>query len=399
MEKKTNGLSALSILSLSLVSMAITVVTPAMAVFAGVFPGQNITFISTLPTLFIVIATFIAGALMGKKVKYRTLAILGNLIALIGGVAPAIIGTPDSFTLLLVCRAVFGFGMGLISPLGNALIIGLYDGQKRASLLGYGTLCMNAGGIICQMLGGVLAGIDWKLTFWGHGFIAIALIMSFFIPEPPKVEIPKQSVSGNAEKPKLGSVTFIAALLLILFNLVNYPNMMNISILFETRNAGGAAAAATALSLYTVAGCVAGLIFGQIFKFAKRWCLFLGYLFCTAGSCAIYFGQVNIVMTLGLSLIGFGFSLIMPALMAWLGMATHPAIISTATAIVIGAMNIAAFISSFYVSLLTMIFPDPVIGGLLVAIVVFAITAVIFLVINPFKKMDAAPAPQPNGEN
>lgn len=394
-EKKPTALNTFAILSLSLVSMAITVVTPAMATFAAVFPGQNITFISTLPTLFIVIATFISGAIMGKSVKYRTLAILGNTVALIGGIAPAIIGTPDNFALILVCRGIFGFGLGLMSPLGNALIIGLYEGQKRASILGYGTLCMNFGGIVCQMLGGALAGMDWKMTFWGHGFLIIAVLMSFFIPEPPKVEMPQGAADGP--KPKPGIATIGGAVLLVIFNIVNYPNMMNMSILFEQRNAGGAVAAATALSLYTVAGCIAGLIFGQLFKIAQRWCFLIGYIICTVGSVCIYFGTTNIIMTLGLCLIGFGFSIIMPAIMAWLGMTTHPAAIASATAIVLAAMNIAGFISSFYVSLLQGIFgmEGYVLGGVLCAVVVFAATAVIFLFVNPFKNVPAGPGPAP----
>lgn len=389
-EKKTTGLNTFAILCLPLISMAITVVTPAMATFAAVFPGQNITFISTLPTLFIVIGTFIAGAIMGKKIKYRTLAIVGTGVSLIGGVAPALIGSADGFAILLVCRALFGFGMGLMSPLGNALIIGLYEGQKRANLLGYSTLCMNFGGIVCQMLGGALAGVDWKMTFWGHGFIIISFIMAFFIPEPPEAAT---APVGEAQgpKPKLGIATYGGAVIMILFNILNYPNMMNMSILFDQRNAGGAVAAATALSLYTVAGCIAGFIFGQIFKFAQRWCLFLGHALCALGTAIIYFGQNNIVMTSGLCLIGFGFSIIMPTVMAWVGMTTHPAAVASATALVLAAMNIAGFFSSFYVSALTAIFGESVISGLVIAMIVFAAVAVIFLFLNPFKKI--APPP------
>ncbi|MGI6055993.1 MAG: hypothetical protein ACOYBD_03265 [Bilifractor sp.] len=78
-------------MTLYFVSMAITVVTPAMATFMEHWPdkAEYISYISTLPTLFIVIGTFLAGAVMGRKIKYRTLAIIASVIALIGGVAPA----------------------------------------------------------------------------------------------------------------------------------------------------------------------------------------------------------------------------------------------------------------------------------------------------------------------
>ena len=114
----------------------------------------------------------------------------------------------------------------------------------------------------------------------------------------------------------MGKAVWLIAILFIVFNILNYPIMLNISTLFEIRNAGGATVAATGLSLYTVAGCVAGLIFGTLFKFAKRWCIALGYILCGLGALCIYVGQNAAIMTLGLILIGFGFSTVMPAFFA-----------------------------------------------------------------------------------
>lgn len=98
-----------------------------------------------------------------KKVKYRTLALTGCIIFTVSGTLPAIVG--GSFAFILVTRALVGIGLGLMAPLGNALIIGLYEGQKQAAYLGYGTLLMNGGGIVLQMLGGALADVGWKTTF------------------------------------------------------------------------------------------------------------------------------------------------------------------------------------------------------------------------------------------
>lgn len=381
-KKKVSALGTAAIFSLFLISMGVTVTTPAMATLAQHFEGYDVSWISTLPTLFVVIATFITGSLTGKGVKYKTLAIISCILYLVGGCAPAIF---DSYAGTLVCRAILGLGLGLMSPLGNALIIGLYDGQKRASMLGYGTLFMNAGGIILQMLGGALADIGWNYTFYGHAFCLIGLVMAFFLPEPEKQAPPKE-VQTTGSKEKVSKTVWIIAILFMLFNVLNYPIMMNISILFEVRNVGGAAAAATSLSLYTVAGCVAGLIFGKIFQIAKRWCLTLGYGLCGLGAILVYTGGTAVVMTIGLMMIGFGFSIIMPSFFAWTGIVTPQSTVAVATSILMALLNLGGFICSFWLQLLTAIAGESLYSAIIVEIVVFLAIAAFFIFYNPFKE-------------
>jgi len=380
-KRNVSPLSAAAILSLSLIAMGVTAVTPAMATLAQHFAGKDVSWISTLPTLFVVIATIVAGSLMGKGVKYRTLAITACLLYLIGGCAPAFF---DSYSGTLICRAVLGLGLGLLSPLGNALIIGLYDGQKQASMLGYSTLCMNAGGIILQMLGGSLAEVGWNYTFYAHAFCLIGLVMALFLPEPKK-QAPVKNSQAAGSKEKVSAMVWIIGILFMLFNILNYPIMMNISVLFEVRNAGGAAAAATSLSLFTVAGCVAGLIYGKIFQFLQRWSLTLGYALCGIGAVLVYVGSTALIMTLGLICIGFGFSVIMPTFFSWAGMVTPPSTVALAISILMALMNLGGFASSFWLKLLTAVAGENMYSAIIVEIVVFFATAVVFVIYNPLK--------------
>lgn len=385
-EKKVRGSGLAAIMTLYFVSMAITVVTPAMATFMEHWPdkAEYISYISTLPTLFIVIGTFLAGTIMGRKIKYRTLAIIASVIALIGGVGPAFF---DSFELTLVCRAVMGFGAGLLAPLGNALIVGLYKGQKQASILGYGTLFMNAGGIVLQMLGGFLAGTGdrgWQMVFWGHALLIVAVIMSFFLPEPPKEEV----VSDSGKKESMSKKIYVIAALIFLYNLFAYPIMLNMSTLFVQRNTGGPAVAATALSLYTVAGVVAGFVFGFLFKAVKRMVITLGMALCGLGFLLVFFGSSMIVMTVGLVIVGFGFSTFFPAFMAWMGMVTPPSTVAMASSLILACMNLGGFVASPYNSLLMSIFGADhfILPMILIAIVFDFAVAVIFIFTSPFKE-------------
>jgi len=384
-KKKLSTLSTAAILAMFVVQMGYTVVTPAMATLAKHFEGKDISWISTLPTLFVVLATFAAGSLMSRGVKYRTLAIVASLLYFIGGCAPALF---DNYAGTLVCRAILGLGIGLINPLGNALVLGLYEGQKQASMLGFGTLFMNAGGIAFQMLGGGLAEINWNLTFWGHAFCAIGLLMAFFLPEPEKVQKTDRT-TPTIKKEKIGSGVFLIAILFLLFNMLNFPIMMNVSILFEMREAGGATAAATALSLFTVAGCVAGFLYGAIFKVAKRWCLTLGYALAGFGAMVIFFGNSAVIMSIGLMMVGFGFSVIMPTFFAWAGLVTPPATVAVAISVILALMNFGGFLSSFWLKFLLAVFGESIHSAIIVEIIVFLATAVVFVIYNPLKEKKA----------
>ncbi|SFB02314.1 Predicted arabinose efflux permease, MFS family [Acetitomaculum ruminis DSM 5522] len=412
--KKVSPLATLAIFSMALMGMGITVVTPAMQTLIAYWgpggasgaeiPLTSIYMISTLPTLVMVPATLLAGAIAGKQVKFRTLAILGSALFVIGGCLPAVI--TNSFAMVIFGRVLFGIGAGLISPLGNALILGLYEPKTAASYLGYGTLLMNAGGIAFQYLGGVLSGMSWSMTFWGHGVAVIALIMAFFIPEPPKVEAP--AGAQEVKKEKMSPLIWITGAGFFLFNIGNYPLMMNLSSIFTAKGIGDGVAAATALSIYTVAGCVAGLIFGKVFATINRFAVPVGFLLAAVGQFFISMGTNVAMMSVGTACIGFGFSFVMPAFFAYIGMWTAPSTVALATSINLGLNSVSGFVCSYYLSGIVAKFsPEAIEGvdglqypGFLYTEVYWAIAisiamAVIFLVFNPLKYAKNAPAAAP----
>ena len=267
-------LQSISLLAIFFTSMGVATVSPAMAKLAAQFPSNNYALISTLPTLFIVPTTLWAGAVAGKKIRYRTISLVGILLFLIGGIAPFFL--TESFTVLLVCRAVFGIGVGLRASFGNALVMQYYTGKEQADMLGYGNLISNFGGVLLQMVAGSLAEYGWNYTFLAHLLGLFSLLLLVFQPEPEEsccaptvtAEVPngyRHSLLKSAGFDHRGRIaTALTAFLLFLQQLVSYPILMNISLLFEHRHAGGATVAATALSLYSASGCLIGFFFGKV---------------------------------------------------------------------------------------------------------------------------------------
>ncbi len=370
-------LSAFAILCMYMMTSAAALITPALETFFMHWPDYNVNLLATVPTLFIVIGTFISGFLVGK-VKYRTMAIVGSMLFIIGGCAPYFF---DNFWLTVGCRAIFGLGNGFIIPVGTALAVGLYEGQKQAQMVGLGTLFLNAGAIILQTLGGVLAGMNYSLVFLGHLFGIITLIMAMFLPEPENMPVD----AAEKEKIRYPKGVIVAGLLMFIFCVIDFAVMMNVSFLFAERNAGGPEMSAMALNFYTIMGCVAGLIYSMIFKHAPRWTLPLAYLFTAIGPALIYFSDTFLPMTIGLGCTGFGFAIMMPVFMTWVGLEAKPSQVAACTAFVMAMLNLGNFASTFYMEGLMAVFGETVYSVLYMELIIQAIFTVIFVLYDPLK--------------
>lgn len=205
----------LALMALYFFTMGYTVITPSLSKMAEAFPDQPYLLINSLPTIFLGITGLLFGAIAGRRLSFRTLAVLGSLLCVVGGCLPFFTG---GFWFVLLNRAVFGVGLGLLVPMANALVNLNFEGDRRSYLLGVGSLVMNAGGIVLQMLGGCLAEIGWRYVFLGYLPYVIALVASLFIRSVPVPE--KESGSDGF------SLRAIAApvVLMFVFGLLQYTS-------------------------------------------------------------------------------------------------------------------------------------------------------------------------------
>ena len=145
----------LGALSLFLVSQAAMLVNPALSSLAEKFPDVPFTSIqlaSTLCSLMYVPTNIISGMISGKKIKYRTMALISLIVTTVGGVLPFFVGS--NWNSVLACRALLGIGAGLGFPLGNAYIMQCFEAKKAASLQGLGSLTQNLAGFAFSTIAG-----------------------------------------------------------------------------------------------------------------------------------------------------------------------------------------------------------------------------------------------------
>lgn len=372
-----SGLTA--IITLYFFTMGFTLVTPAMAEFAVAFHGQEYALINSLPTLFIGLAGIFLGRAAGSRLPYRKLAVIGSTLALFGGFMPAVIG---DFSLVLICRAVFGIGLGLLIPMANMLVNGNFAGGRRSALLGAGSIAMNAGGILFQTVGGVLAEEGWQVTFWGYTLYVAALVFAFLIPRTEAV-----AVSCRHKFFLSGEISEILILFFI-YGMLQFALMTNTAALFVSRNAGGAAVSGLALSLFTLSGCIGGLIFGFLFRRCPRVVFSLLFGLSVLGLIAIAELESRTGMTIGLMTVGLGFGMIIPAFIMWAGSVSPPEVLPKVTAYVTSAMYLGDFASTFWMDLNTAVFGDSILSNIWVMVLFCLIATVVMTVRNPFARKD-----------
>ncbi|WP_068748989.1 MFS transporter [Thermovenabulum gondwanense] len=370
---KSKTSTVVAVMSVFFIAMGIGTITPALQNIAEAFPNlpfSTILLASTLPSLFLIPATAWSGMVAGSKVGYRTLLLLGSLLFAVAGAAPYFM---NNFTTILVARALFGIGLGIISPLGTALILGLFEGQQRANMLGLSGVVMNLGGIVLQMLGAVMCTISWRHAFLPHLLALITFFMVLsMLPEPEKRK--EDTATGKDKMP--GAVYLIGALFGISM-MLNYPMLVNMSTIIITGNLGDAASAGVVLSMFTVGGMIGGAVFGKLHQYIKLNVIPLSLIIISLGMGSVFYANSLIMLTVGSTLVGFGFSILMPAVMMIIGSIVPPAAFASASGMLMAFMNLGGFISTYYIALLLNInnyirFP------IFVAMVVYAISAVVF---------------------
>lgn len=361
----------IAVLSVFFVQMGIGTITPAIASIAAAFPEVAFTtllLVSTLPTLVSVPATIISGRLAGSKLNYKTLLVIGMIMFILGGVAPYF---TQNFTLILLLRVIFGLGLGIVSPLGAALIIAFFDGQERAEMMGLSNVIANIGGILFQLLGGMLASKYWGYSFLAHGLGIITFILILMLPEPEKAPEPP---AGQAA-PKMPGTVWMYTISMLVLMMLNYPLLVNMSSVIETYGMGDASDSAMVLTMFTVGGMVAGAIFAKLFGVFKSKVMAVGLSLMTLAMVCLYFGNSIAFMYAGSTLSGIGFSMIMPTIMMQIGAVVPPAQVSTASGMIVAGMNVGGFVSAYFFAAVSGIFGKT--GDLkfpyLVAIICFAI--------------------------
>lgn len=348
MSEKRQSLVLLAIFSFGFLAMGIGTITPAIATIGGAFPAisfSTLLLVSTIPALVSIPVSILGGSVAGKSVKYRSLALFATLVFSIAGAIPYYL---QDFSQILLARGLFGLGLGLIMPLNSALIFNLVPEDKQASVMGINSVVMNIGGIVLQLLGGVLASIGWNYSFLAHALgIITFIIVLVFLPEPQKQEIPAGTDGVAKEKLKMPGSVFGWSLLFGIVTILDYPSLTNMSSVLLTIKAN-AAVAGVVLMFMTVGGMAAGAIFGNVYQKFGRQTLSIGLVFFIVSQVIFSFSQSVTLFIIGEACLGVGLTLSMSSIYMLAGASVHPSQTPMAMSIIVSGMNLGGFLSGYF---------------------------------------------------
>jgi MFS family permease len=201
-ERNGTALTTLAVASSYMLQSSLNVMNPIIATISSVFteiPYTTVALVATLPTLLAIPGGLIADKVV-RKFGYRITLIVLYLMFIITGIAPVFL--PQSFTFILLCRAVFGVAYGIGLPLCTMAVRKYIENSQHGKVIGYGFMLCNAASIVFSILAGLVATYSWHYAFYIHLLLAVPLVLALFLKKPAN----KNTVTNDklAEK-KAGS--------------------------------------------------------------------------------------------------------------------------------------------------------------------------------------------------
>jgi EmrB/QacA subfamily drug resistance transporter len=184
--KNRNRILGLLFIGVFMGSLDIGIVGPALPAIEAFF-GVDVRLVSWIFAIYILF--FMIGTPLMAKLSdmygRRSIYVFDVLIFAVGS---AITVTAISFDMLLIGRAIQGFGAGGIFPVASAFIGDTFPPEKRGGALGIIGSVWGLSGILGPILGGLLLGYGWQWLFIINiPIAAIVIAASFYILPNTKV--------------------------------------------------------------------------------------------------------------------------------------------------------------------------------------------------------------------
>ena len=367
----------LAVLSIYFLTTGLNAVQTALDSIAAAFPNVPLTLVyllNTIPTLVGLFVTLLAGRILGTRISFRTAAIIGAALFLLIGVVPYFL---EEFALILASRALLGVSVGLITVVGPSLALLLFDEGQRTRVLGATNFANNLGNMFFLLVGGILAASGWRSVFLVYLIgAAVLVIVLLFLPEPKGSD----GEAPHADTGRLPGSVFRISLFFGVNFLLLIPAYLTFSSLVVSAGAGDAAVAGGMLSAGTVAGMVAGALYGKIRGVFGSASMAASSTCGLAAALLLWQGTGFVALLLGSLLSGVCMSLLIITATMDVGMVCPASITARATSVAMSAMSIGSFLSAFYTGTLSSVpGQDPLHFVFLVSALGFGVMAVVEL--------------------
>lgn len=324
-QRNPNSLStkATLLLASTLTVMSGATIAPSLPAMQDHFAGAGnvalwVRLVLTVPALFIVTGSPIAGLIADRLGRKPLLAVSAALYGIAGGSGLVL----DSLPAILCGRALLGLAVAGVMVSATTLIADYYTGPARATFMGLQAAFMGLGGVLFLTAGGYLADLNWRLPFLIYLFSWLLLPMIvLFISEGSR---PKPDPSVLAEQKSSSAPAPVGLMVLVygtamLSQIIFYLVPVQLPFYLKSLTNAGAAESGLAIAFLNFFSALAAIAYGKI----KQRLAFIPILSLSLGLLGIGYGIIGFagsygLIVAGLAIAGLGLGLLMPNLTVWL---------------------------------------------------------------------------------
>lgn len=332
-----------------ILQFTLSIITPGLGAIAAGLPDVRVELIQMIQSIqgLVMVPAALFVSVLDRYITKRQILFIAMACIIIGGTAP---GFGGGIYFILVCRAIFGIGYGLIFPIAFAVIDGLFEGKQRDDMVGYENAAGAFSGILLQFLGGILAAISWRFVFLGY-FVAVpfAMLIIWRLPEPPRI-----STDSGIKRTGLTAGLTGKTLALSLLNVFNwimlFTFMTTIAIVFTTEAIAPAKEVGYILMLFTFCSFLTGIIYGKVRLIIHNYTLALalglmgvGLIICMLSTSIITFYIAAVVY-------GFGFGFYTPEINVLIMNSAAPEASTSSNSLFVASTGIGQFLSPMVIS-------------------------------------------------
>lgn len=313
--------------SATLTIMAGSIIAPVLNLMRdglGVAPS-SVGLIITTHGLFMALFSPVMGSVIDRRGARRTYIVALISYGLAGGSGLLI----DSFWVLLVSRACLGVALAGIFTGINVLILNMYDGIERDTVMGWRGSAQSFGGVIWPLIGGALGGLSWRFPFAVYLLaIPIGLLAVTTVPEPAlQRQAGPRSDTGSSvfrlfrENPAL----VIIYGLMFFANILLYAIVIFLPQLLEQFGISSTFRIGLFITAMTGAAGVTAFIYGKIrSRFTYRVIVTIAAALWTLAFTTISQAPGSRIIAMAVALFGVSQGLILPTVMVWIGEVVPP---------------------------------------------------------------------------
>lgn len=258
----------LALLSISLFLMSHLAIAPAIPKLYSLYHSKNpaiglasVESLVTIPAMMITIFVVLSNVIVAKLGKKRTIE-LGLILILISGIVSFF---TVNFTIVMICRLLLGIGIGLYNSLSISIMSDFYEGETRASMIGFRTATLNIGKALTTFLVGLALLIGVNYTYLVY--LLVIPVYFFFNRYVPKMQHEKLSLTATT---KWDKKAFLLMLMTFFIGIAYIGATIKIPSLLVSRYHYSSFFASNMLTVLAFSGILIGLVFGKITKLLKE---------------------------------------------------------------------------------------------------------------------------------